>query len=136
MASKPSHILDASALIAYLKGEEGSERLRELLLDDHNVLAIHSLNMFEVYANYLRSDGHERAEEALDSANQFLRTIDEYNEAFLKRVARWKVDHNLSLGHAFAAALAEEFACPLVTKNQNDFEEVEKSGALKIEWIA
>lgn len=49
MAAKPTHIVDASALIAYFKGEAGHERFAELLRDEGNIPAIHIVNLCEVY---------------------------------------------------------------------------------------
>lgn len=51
-----THVIDASALIAYSKGEAGHERFVELLADEENILAIHIVNPGEVYYNYYRSE--------------------------------------------------------------------------------
>ena len=135
MAVKPTHIVDASALIAYFKSEEGHAKFADLLRDERNVLTMHTVNLCEVYYNYLRSDGLEKAEDAWAKANEILRILDTVDLQFMKRVARWKVDHNLPLGDAFAAATAEENGCPLVTTDHNDFREVEEAGALQIVWL-
>ncbi len=41
MSASPTHIVDASALIAYFKQEPGHENLASLLGDEHNLLAMH-----------------------------------------------------------------------------------------------
>lgn len=133
--AKPTHIVDASALIAYFKGEDGQDTFAELLKDDRNVLAMHVVNLCEIYYGYLRSDGLEKAEEAWTKANAILAIIQSLDAQFVKRVGRWKVDHNLGLADAFAAAAAEENACPLVTTDRNDFGRVEQAGALQIVWL-
>lgn len=135
MAAKPTHIVDASALVAYFKGEEGQDRFADLLRDERNVLAIHTANLCEVYYDYLRSDGLEKAEEAWTKAGEILSIITSIDPQFMKRVGRWKVDHNLGFADAFAAATAEENACPLVTTDHNDFGRVEQAGALQIVWL-
>lgn len=135
MAVKPTHIVDASALIAYFKSEEGHEKFADLLRDDRNVLAMHSVNLCEVYYNYLRSDGLEKAGEAWTKASEILRIVEKVDPQFMKRVGRWKVDHDLPLGDAFAAATAEENGCPLVTTDHNHFGAAEESGALQIAWL-
>jgi predicted nucleic acid-binding protein len=133
--AKPTHIVDASALIAYFKGEDGESKFTELLNDERNVLAMHVVNLCEVYYGYLRSDWLEKAEEAWTKANGILGIIQSLDAQFVKRVGRWKVDHNLGLADAFAAATAEENGCPLVTTDHNDFEEVARTGALQIIWL-
>jgi predicted nucleic acid-binding protein len=135
MAAKPTHIVDASALIAYFKEEVGHENFAAILADEENVLAIHATNLCEVYYAYLRSDGPERAEEAWQKATAILGVMEKLDAQFIKRVGRWKVDYNLPLGDAFAAASAEENTCALITTDRNDFAEVEAAGALQIVWL-
>lgn len=135
MAARPTHIVDASALIAYFKSEEGHENFADLLRDEQNVFAMHTANLCEVYYSYLRSDGPEQAEEAWAKANEILGVLEKADPQFMKRVGRWKVEHNLPLGDAFAAATAEENGCPLVTTDHNDFGAVEEAGALQIVWL-
>lgn len=135
MAAKPTHIVDASALIAYFKNEEGHEKFADFLLDERNVLAIHVVNLCELYHDYLRSDGIDVAEEAWRKAASMLAIVEKTDEQFIKRVARWKVDHGLSLTDAFAAATAEEYACRFVTTDRNDFKAVENAGVLEIMWL-
>lgn len=135
MASKPTHIVDASALIAYFKQEVGHENFSSLLADEQNILAIHATNLCEVYYAYLRSDGPEKAEEAWQKATAILGVIEKLDAQFIKRVGRWKVDYNLPLGDAFVAATAEENACALITTDRNDFTAIESAGALPIVWL-
>ncbi len=96
---------------------------------------MHATNLGEVYYNYLRVDGVDRAEEAWSKANQILGVIERLDAQFVKRIARWKVGHNLPLGDAFAAATAEECACPLITTDHTDFDPVQAAGALRIVWL-
>src|SRR5947209_5463863 len=103
MPAKPTHVVDASAVIAYLNGEEGSDRFEALLLDGRNILVIHMVNLCEVYYGYLRSDGFEKAGEAWAKATAVLGVVGNIDEQFVKRVGRWKVEHDLPLGDAFAA---------------------------------
>ncbi len=135
MASPPTHIVDASALIAYFKEEAGHEKFRALLADEQNALAIHATNLCEVYYGYLRADGPDKAEEAWQKAAAILGIIEKLDAQFMKRVGRWKVDYNLGLGDAFAAATAEDNACALVTTDRNDFSVIETAGALQIIWL-
>lgn len=135
MALRPTHIVDASALIAYFKGEDGHEKFSALLGDEQNSLVIHATNLCEVYYGYLRADGPEKAEEAWQKATTILGVVDTLDAQFIKRVGRWKVNYNLGLGDAFAAATAEDNACALVTTDHNDFGAIEAAGALQIVWL-
>ena len=130
-----THVVDASALIAYLKQELGHEQLAELLADEENILAIHIVNLCEVYYSYYRSDGPDRAKEAWAKAMSLFRVLEKGDESFMKRVGRWKATQGLPLGDAFAAATAENDAVPLVTTDHTDFDPVDQSGALQIKWL-
>jgi predicted nucleic acid-binding protein len=135
VAAAITHIVDASALIAYLKGEPGHERLPNLLLDERNSLAIHAVNLCEVYYGYLRSDGLVQANEAWDRASKLFGILATMNEDFVKRVGRWKVQANLGLGDSFLAASAEEHAAILLTADHTDFDRIQQAGLLQIEFI-
>jgi predicted nucleic acid-binding protein len=130
-----THIIDASALIAYFKGEPGYERFAGFLADEENVLAIHIVNLCEVYYGYFRSDGQDKAEEVWSKAINFLRVLEKANDSFMKRVGRWKATQHISLADAFAAASAENDGVPLVTTDHLEFDPIEKSGLLQIEWL-
>ncbi len=135
MTARFTHVVDTSAIIAYFKGEDGHERFAEILKDERNVLAIHAVNLFDVYCDYLRSDGHEVAEEAWRRAASILAIVEKADEDFMKRVARWKVEHELGLSDAFAATTAEEYACRLMSADRNDFSTIEQAGTLQIVWL-
>lgn len=130
-----THVVDASALTAYFKEEAGSERLAELLADQENVLAIHIVNLCEVYCGYYHIDGPERAQEAWAKAVSFLQVLEKADESFMKRVARWKATRSIPLGDAFAAATAENDAVPLVTADHTHFDPIDQSGTIEIVWL-
>lgn len=130
-----THLVDASALIAYFKGEAGHERIAQLLADERNNLAIHAVNLCEVYYNYLRSDGLVQANEAWDRASKLLGVLETIGENFVKRVGRWKVQNNLGLGDSFLAASAEEHAAILITADRAHFDPIQQAGLIQIEFI-
>jgi predicted nucleic acid-binding protein len=130
-----THVVDASALIAYFKGEQGHEHVANLLVDERNNLAIHIVNLCEVHYGYLRSDGLQRANEAWDRATKLVGLLKTIDEDFMRRVARWKVDLGLGLGDSFLAACAEENAAILVTADHRDFDRVQQAGLIRVEFI-
>jgi len=140
MAARPTHIADACAAIAYVKGEPGHELFANILRDNRNSVAIHRVNFCEVYYDFLRSDGAAIAERAHATLASVVTIIDPEGESFLKRAARWKVGiacpgHTLGIADAFAAATAEEYACPLITLDHGDFDPVEAAGILQFVWL-
>lgn len=135
MPAAITHVVDASALIAYFKGEPGHERVAALLMDERNNVAIHAVNLCEVYYGYLRSDGLARANEAWEKANKLLGVLETMSEGFVKRAGRWKVQGNLPLGDSFLAAAAEEHAAVLVTADHADFDPIQQAGLIQIDFI-
>ncbi|MCU1242420.1 MAG: hypothetical protein JWO71_3146 [Candidatus Acidoferrum typicum] len=140
MAARPTHIVDACAGIAYLKAEAGHALLTNILTDGRNSAAMHAVNLCEVYYDFLRSDGQAAADIAHGTLTAVLTVVKDTGDGFLKRVARWKVGHvcaghKLGIADAFAAATAEEYACPLVTVDHGDFDAVELAGALELLWL-
>lgn len=140
MARRPTHIADACAAIAFLKGEEGCDALAQIFQDGANSVAIHAVNLCEVYYDFLRSDGQGAADMAHDALTSVLTVLNDGNGNFLKRVARWKVGRacegqTLGIADAFAAAAAEEYACTLITLDHGDFDSVDQAGTIQILWI-
>ena len=135
MAKKFTHVFDAAALIALLKAEEGSDKVTEILSSEANAGAVHIVNLCEVYYGYLRTNGVAEAEAAWSAISEVMAVVDLASEDFVKRVARWKADRRLGIADAFAAATAEEHACPLVTCDRNDFGAIAEDGLLEIFWI-
>ena len=61
MAQSSTYVLDASALIAFLTGEEGSNFVVKLIAQagqGETDLHLAAINLFEVYYDYLKRDVH------------------------------------------------------------------------------
>jgi predicted nucleic acid-binding protein len=137
-----THLVDTSAMIAYFKEESGHNKFAELLADSETILAMHLMNLGELYHIYNRVDGAAEAECAWAKAMACIRVVDIFDESFIKRVSRWKAtlsDHHprneSSWCDAFAAAAAEHYAVSLVTTDHGDFDPIEQAGLLQIEWL-
>lgn len=129
-----THVLDASAAIAFLKNEVGAEVVADILAEENSRVCMHAVNACEVYYDYLRSDGVDAAERALEQLNLLVGIIEDVSEGFCKRVAHWKVSESrcMGLADAFLAATAAEHGCRLVTSDHNDFGEIANSGKLDV----
>ena len=132
MPVKCTHIADTSALIAYLKGEDGHDKFAALLMEDCNVIGIHATTLCDLYYHYLRLDGLESAEEARAKVTEILGVIEDMDADFLRRVARWKADYELPFSYAFAAATAEQYGCCVVTIDRDGYKGILTTGTLQI----
>lgn len=62
------YVLDASAVIAFLRQEEGSTIVRQLLkqkVSGEDILYLHKATLAEIYYDALRVAGYNEAEESL-----------------------------------------------------------------------
>jgi uncharacterized protein with PIN domain len=59
------YILDASAMIAYLRGEPGAEAVSAILVDPSHDCLVHAVNRCEVYYDFYRASGETAARDAV-----------------------------------------------------------------------
>jgi uncharacterized protein with PIN domain len=59
------YVLDASAIIAYLRGEPGADAVSAILVDPTHECIVHALNLCEVYYDFYRANGDRAAEGAI-----------------------------------------------------------------------
>lgn len=111
-----SYVLDASALLVLLKGEAGSERVIEALMDG---AAIGAVNFSEVVAK-LREGGmlEEAIHESLDSLELDIIEFDTefaYQAGLLRPLTK---SAGLSLGDRACLALAQNLNLPALTADR------------------
>lgn len=130
---KTKKVLDAYALLAYLKGESGHLRVKEMLAADDLDLLINAVNAGEVFYILARARGLREADVFLNVILPSLpiQVIDNSFEQVIE-AARLKVAHALSFADCFAAATAVRERAALVTGDK----EFEKLGrAMDIDWL-
>ena len=126
-------VLDAYAVIAYLKQESAHARVLKLLVSDNVDLIINSINVGEVFYILARDQGIDKAEHFLSEILPSLpitvvgNSVDDVIAA-----ARIKAGHALSFAACFAAATAIRERAPLVTGDP-EFRKLGK--ALAVDWI-
>ena len=134
---KPTHVLDTSALIVYLKKEMGYKLLVELFKKDEIFFSIHIVNLGELYYRFWRSDGEIKSEKAWSLILEMpIRIVNLISESFIKRVARWKATQKILYADAFALAIAEEYGVPLITNDHQSFDPIDHKGLLEFYWLS
>ncbi len=116
--SKKLFVLDACALLAFIKLEPGYDRVKKIIRGPNNLIYMHMLNSFETAYQLLRLGFGE--EEAWAAARPIGITLVEDCEPspMLYHAARMKArTNNLSLADCFALALAEKLGAHLVTSD-------------------
>ena len=128
-------ILDACAMIAFLRDESGAEKVEDYFRDE-KCLA-HAVNVCEVYYDFLRVADEASAKEAVsDMVSLGLEIKEDMDQSFWQEVGRLKaVIKRISLADCFAIALAERFGAPVVTTDHHEFDPIAKMDLCQIVFI-
>ena len=130
------HVLDACAVIAYLRHEQGAELVRDLLGEEPPACMIHAVNFCEVYYDSIRCE----SEAAARTVVQELRSIglavrEDMDEAFWQQIGRYKAAHRMALADAFAVALADRVDADVVTSDRREFEPLAARNVCRVRFI-
>ena len=137
MNEKRRKLLDSYAVLAWLQGERGGGRVKDLLLQARDLeqedwLLINLINLGEVYYKLDRRHGRERT---LTFRTEFLLLpikMVGVDEELLFQASLIKADFPISYADAFAVATAIKLNAILLTGDQ-EFKKVEK--LISIEWL-
>ncbi len=130
-----TYVLDAFALLTYLRGEPGAERVLDLLLRARSGearLCFCLVNYGEVLYISERQGGRPAVEEAIRIIDHLPLEIIPADRDLTFAAAHLKARYPISYADAFAAALAQKLGATLVTGDP-EFREVE--AVVKIEWL-
>lgn len=121
-------VLDACAIIAYLRNEEGSEIVENALLNDS--CAAHAINACEVYKDCLsRGEDTTQADEIINDLESIGCVIHEdMDDALWKNAATLKTKGRISLADCFAIALTERLSGTLYTSDHHELDPFAASG--------
>lgn len=130
-----ARVLDSFALLALLRGESGSESVRQILekaAERDQPVHMTEVNYAEVQYIIRRKDGDAAwqtvAEELVAAPIEFHPA----DRRLADTAADFKARHSISLADAFAAALAKEKKAELITGDR-EFKALE--GEIKIDWL-
>jgi len=128
-------VLDSFALLAFLRGESGDEKVTALLerasIRDEPV-HMTEVNYAEVKYIVIRKDGAERWNEVAGKLPALPIAFHPATRSLADAAADFKARHKLSFADAFAAALARERKAELCTGDL-EFKPLEKE--IKIGWL-
>lgn len=128
-------VLDSFALLAFLRGEAGDDKVAALLekASTHDALLhMTEVNYAEVKYIVTRKDGAARWAEVARELPTLPIEFHAADRELADLAADFKARFSLSLADAFAAALAKKLKAELVTGDP-EFKAVEKE--IKINWL-
>jgi predicted nucleic acid-binding protein len=130
------HVLDASAMVAYLAGESGAATVEALLNDSAAQCYAHAINLCEVFYDALRATDERRARQAirdLRAAGVIERR--DLSGVFWLNVGRLKARGRISLADCFGIALAQQMGGEIVTSDHHEFDALVPLGIVPIHFI-
>lgn len=131
----PVVVLDSFALLTYLGGEEGMERVRDILVEasQEHCRIVHSvINLGEVLYITEREVGLPQAQAVLASVEQLPIEILPATKESVLAAAHIKANYPVAYTDAFAVVAAIESGGTILTGDR-EFEQVE--GLVKVEWL-
>lgn len=129
------YVLDACAMIAYLRGEPGDDVLAALMSDPTNTFSAHSVNMAEVYYHFLREAGEQVAEAAVEPFERGLDIRGDGDGAFWRDVARLKAPGGVALADCFCVALARRLGGTVVTTDHKELAPLHAAGVCSVLFL-
>ncbi len=130
------YVLDASAMIALLRKEAGSDVVADRLAESGTTCHAHAINLCEVYYDFYRNDSEAaamRAIEVLKSLGVIERN--DFDETFWKEVGRLKATYHASIADFCAIALTNWLGGTLLTSDHHELDPLATAGVCPIEFI-
>ncbi len=131
----PSYVLDSFAMLAFLGGESGAERVKSILAQAQQgrVQAYFSLiNMGEVLYITERRRGLPLAQKTLAMIEQLPVKILPADREYVLAAAHIKANYPVAYADAFAIAVAQKLEATVITGDP-EFASVEN--VIQVEWL-
>ena len=132
-------ILDACALIALLAGENGAEKVRDIIqdaIDEEVKVKINQINLLEVYYHIINVYDQSKANEMLEKIKKFpIEIIIGLEENTFNEAGRIKSKYKIPLGDSIVVAECIIRKGTLVTSDHSDLERIETAENIKINWF-
>ena len=128
-------VLDTFAVMAFIRGEAGRKRVRDLLEQSQRgeiVCRISAISVGEAAYIVERRSGIEGVRRMLAELDQARVAIEDATWTRILAAAHMKALHQMSYADAFAVALAQEFGATVVTGDP-EFNSVEH--LVSVEWL-
>lgn len=131
------YVLDACAMIAFLRGETGADVVEQALLDAGGQCLVHSINLCELFYVFSR-DGGEAAAVSAVSDLKALGVVErsDLDEVFWIEAGRLKATQKkVSLADCCAITLTNRVGGTLLTSDHHELDPVAAAGVCNITFI-
>jgi PIN domain nuclease of toxin-antitoxin system len=130
------YVLDASAMLAYLRGEVGAVVVENALLDTTGQCMAHSINLCEVYY-IVHRDTDEPTAEAAVADFKMLGVVErsDFDEAFWKEAGKLKAGGGVSLPDCIGITLTNRVGGTFLSADHGELDKVAAAGLCNITFI-
>ena len=128
-------VLDSFAVVALLEEQAAAATVAGLLEDaqaNRRVLWMTTVNLGEVWYILARRKSEEVADQELARLLEIGILVADVDWVLTRRAARLKTKYRLAYADCFAAALAQQLRCKVVTGDP-EFRQLEKE--VKVQWL-
>lgn len=132
-----NRVLDACAMIAFLRDEPGAEVVEGILTHPTDRCFAHAVNLCEVYYDFLRSSDVRTARMAIDDLERTgIQARRDMSRAYWLRVGGLKGSiRKISLADCFALALSEKLIGDVVTSDHHEFDPLVEAKLARVTFI-
>jgi PIN domain nuclease of toxin-antitoxin system len=130
------YVLDASAMLAYLRGEAGADIVENAILDVTGQCMAHSINLCEVYYIVHRDMDEPTAEAAIGDFRA-LGVVErsDFDEALWKEAGKLKAGGGISLPDCIGVALTNRVCGTFLTADHGELDRIAAAGTCSITFI-
>lgn len=129
------YVIDACGLIAFLRGEKGSNQLADDLKSGHEFY-LHSVTLGEIYYDSIRVGGADYANALVEDVLKLpIDVIWDIDLPLIRLVGEFKTTFRISYADAFVLALASQKQAAVITTDHHEFEQVETAGSMIFHWL-
>ena len=130
------YVLDASAIIVWLRNEPGADVVDDAIRDINSQCLVHAINLCEVYYDAHRKAGEAHAESVIsDLASVGAVEHHDLDQVIWKNAGRLKAGGGVSLADCLAITLTNRVGGTLLTSDRHEMDKIAAAGACLITFI-
>ena len=130
------YVLDACAMIAYLRKEPGWDVVLHALTGTGVLSLAHAINLCEVFYDFHRKSDESAANTAINDLYAVgVLERNDLDEAFWKDAGRLKAQGKISLADCCAITLTDRVGGTLLTSDHHEFDSIAAAGFCSITFI-
>ena len=133
------YVLDACAIIASLKNENGADKVENIFISQkksHDTIIMHKINLLEVYYDVVKRCGEATAKNVLAEIKKNpIKIISQFSNPMFFEAGKLKAKYKISLADSIALSMAYLQKGILVTSDHHEFDIVEQREKISFYWI-